>query len=156
FITQMSESYDIDINTGVDEDDAMMVDEDLSSVATEILRDTHIITFEDLNIKILYVFILYLHTDARPASVKRKGRGFRSESKDESRDGVRSGDKYDQFESTTDEDAAAGRAQRSVEGWIVLVVGLHEESTEDEITDKFADYGEIKNLHLNLDRRTGF
>ncbi|KAF0360970.1 RNA-binding domain-containing protein [Gigaspora margarita] len=62
----------------------------------------------------------------------------------ESRDGVRSGDKYDQFESTTDEDAAAGRAQRSVEGWIILVVGLHEESTEDEITDKFADYGEIK------------
>ncbi|CAG8776637.1 44086_t:CDS:2 [Gigaspora margarita] len=70
----------------------------------------------------------------------RKGRGFRNES----RDGVRSGDKYDQFESTTDEDAAAGRAQRSVEGWIILVVGLHEESTEDEITDKFTDYGEIK------------
>jgi len=93
-------------------------------------------------------------TESKPA-IKRKGRGFKNEAKD-SREGVRSADKYDQFESTTEEDAAAGRAQRSVEGWIVLVVGLHEESSEEEIMDKFADYGEIKNLHLNLDRRTGF
>ncbi|CAG8434633.1 12366_t:CDS:2 [Ambispora gerdemannii] len=93
--------------------------------------------------------------DSKPA-IKRKGRGFKSETRDARGDGVRSTDKYDQFESTTEEDAAAGRAQRSVEGWIVLVSGLHEESTEEEITDKFADFGEIKNIHLNLDRRTGF
>ncbi|RUS13562.1 Y14 protein [Endogone sp. FLAS-F59071] len=87
--------------------------------------------------------------------VKRKGRGFQRDVKD-AHDGVRSSDKFEQYEATDDDLSATGRAQRSIEGWIVVVTGVHEEADEEAISEKFAEYGEIKNLHLNLDRRTGY
>merc|ERR1719352_533839 len=83
-------------------------------------------------------------------SGKSKGRGHSSSLGTESRYSGKAGD----FESI---DSGKGKGPaRSVEGYIVFVTGVHEEAQEDDVADKFADFGDVKNIQVNLDRRSGF
>jgi len=84
------------------------------------------------------------------AAKKQKGRGFKSE-RDEDAAQPYTGGRYESL-------AGSGGAgpQKSVEGWVVFVTNIHEEAQEDDLTEAFADFGDIKNIYLNLDRRTGY
>ncbi|KAN0062568.1 hypothetical protein ACQY0O_005100 [Thecaphora frezii] len=85
-------------------------------------------------------------------SIKRKGRGFNPTNDAPAPDGVKSGG-FELLDSSKDSE---DRAARSVEGWIVVVTNVHEEASEEEVIDKFSDFGMVQNCHLNLDRRTGY
>ncbi|GAA6022080.1 hypothetical protein JCM11491_004743 [Sporobolomyces phaffii] len=86
------------------------------------------------------------------AAFKRKGRGHSSKDAGDATETKPTA--YEGVDATMDD--TASNAQRSVEGWIVIVTGVHEEASEEDVMDRFSDYGDVKNLHLNLDRRTGY
>ncbi|XP_064390288.1 RNA-binding protein 8A-A-like [Halichondria panicea] len=76
---------------------------------------------------------------------RKKGRGFDDKVQEQS--GV-----FDRVEEVGDGPGPL----KSVEGWIVFVKNIHEEAQEDDVNEVFGAYGNIKNIHINLDRRTGF
>ena len=82
------------------------------------------------------------------ARLRTKGRGHRDRT-----DGNDSELSRGTFDSTVS--SGAGPV-KSVEGWIVFVWNVHEEAQEEDILDAFGEYGEVRNIHVNLDRRTGF
>jgi len=82
---------------------------------------------------------------------QKKGRGFTEQGTD-NRYELNTGE----FDSLIEEDQSKSHALKSIEGWIVFVTNIHEEAQEDDIYEVFAECGEVKQIHLNLDRRTGY
>merc|ERR1719323_1238908 len=86
--------------------------------------------------------------DQGEEEVTRKGRGHNSE-----RDDFRYAGKSGEFEGiATVEDGV----QKSIEGYVVFVTGLNEETQEDDLFDKFSDFGVVTDVKFPLDRRSGY
>jgi len=86
-------------------------------------------------------------------TLKSKGRGFRpdAERRDLYADQSAEFDSYD----TEPNKNKTSLVQKSVEGYIVIITNLHSETSEDDLSDAFGDFGPIISLQLPLDRRTG-
>lgn len=77
--------------------------------------------------------------------LKLKGRGHKGGTSDEVQHGL--------FDEAADDTSGP---VKSIEGWIIFVANVHEEAQEEDILDKFGEFGQVNNIHVNLDRRTGF
>ncbi|KAG8098711.1 hypothetical protein GUJ93_ZPchr0013g36207 [Zizania palustris] len=62
----------------------------------------------------------------------------------------------DPFDSLTDAGNSGHGPQRSIEGWILIVSGVKEDAEEGDLYNAFSEFGHVKDLHFNLERRTGY
>ncbi|XP_057770852.1 RNA-binding protein Y14-like [Salvia miltiorrhiza] len=79
------------------------------------------------------------------APKKTKGRGFRDEAASEADRNARMSAPFDSLDS----EGGPG-PERSIEGWIILVTGVHEEAQEDDLRNAFGDFGEIMSQPATL------
>ncbi|KAL6894310.1 hypothetical protein ACP4OV_008408 [Aristida adscensionis] len=62
----------------------------------------------------------------------------------------------ERFDSLSDAGDQGHGPQRSIEGWTILVSGVKEDAEEDDLYNVFSEFGHVKDLHFNLERRTGY
>lgn len=43
---------------------------------------------------------------------------------------------------------------RSADGWVLFVSDLHEDATEDDLVDAFAEYGDVHSIKISSGTRT--
>ncbi|KAI6192662.1 RNA-binding protein 8A [Aphelenchoides fujianensis] len=81
----------------------------------------------------------------KQAATRKKGRGFNDQ-----------GDKNDGRGAYDTLRGDGPGPQRSIDGWTIFVTGINEEVVEEDMMDQLGEYGKVLNMHLNLDRRTGY
>ena len=86
--------------------------------------------------------------DREAGDKKRKGRGFRDNTDMNDRYGAT---RFRELDPNTKPGPTA-----SVEGWVLFISGVNEEAQEEDVHEAFAEFGDLKNIYLNLDRQTGF
>lgn len=71
-----------------------------------------------------------------------KGRGFGRKNGDD--DFAGRGGVYESLGGRAEGDR--GGPAQSIEGWIVFVANVHQEAAEDDVLDKFSEFGDVKNI----------
>ncbi|KAL6638103.1 hypothetical protein ACP70R_025675 [Stipagrostis hirtigluma subsp. patula] len=65
-------------------------------------------------------------------------------------------DRFDSLSGAGDQAHGPQRWFASIEGWTILVSGVKEDAEEDDLYNVFSEFGHVKDLHFNLERRTGY
>ena len=90
--------------------------------------------------------------DSNDANMKKRGRGFEPSIQSIISSTVQGHDSLKTF----NDDLANDNVQKSVEGYVLFVSGVHDEAKEDDLFEKFSEFGHVKQINVPLDRRTGF